>query len=207
MNHAVKSILGAERVERIRESIVGIGVVERLGAEKLEKRGGAIKRCAVVNVLVRLNNPDKLLTRVVEVELDLVGRRTYRLITSELKLLDEVFVGVLGHATSLVGVKEDVVNVERSSDKRLRVSRGGLTTGATGASNVIGCPEALINRAEVNVNLDFVVLKSDEGKSKTRVSAVPELKRNVKSGLRKSLAGSTDLGGSMQHRVQQHQRR
>jgi hypothetical protein len=91
----------------------------------------------------------------------------------------------LGHATSLVSVEEDVVNVERSSDKRLRVSTTcGFARGARRASNVIGCPEALINRAEVNVNLDFVVLKSDEGKSKAGVAAIPELKRNIKSSFR-----------------------
>jgi hypothetical protein len=152
----------AERHDGVRKSIYGISVVERLGTEGLEENRRALKRATVINVRIRLYNPDKLLTRVVEVELDLVGRRTYRLITSELKLLNEVFVGVLGHATSLVSVEEDVVNVERSSDKRLRVSTTcGFARGARRASNVIGCPEALINRAEVNVNLYLVVLKSN----------------------------------------------
>jgi len=38
-----------------------------------------------------------------------------------------------------------------------------------------------------------VVLKSDQRKSKTRVSAVPEHQRNVKGGLRKSVSRSTYL--------------
>ena len=54
---------------------------------------------------------------MIEVKLNLIRRRTYRLITSELELLDKVLVRVLGHTTALIGVKEHVVNVEGSSYK------------------------------------------------------------------------------------------
>jgi len=60
---------------------------------------------------IRLNNPEEFLARVVEIELNLVGRRANRLIASELELLNQILVRVLGHSASLVGVKEDVVNV------------------------------------------------------------------------------------------------
>jgi hypothetical protein len=75
--------------------------------------------------LIGLDNPDKLLNGVVKVELNLVTGRTNRLITSELELADEVLVGVLGHSASLVSVKEDVINIERSSNQRLIVGNGG----------------------------------------------------------------------------------
>ena len=186
------SSITTERHDGVRESIDGVGVIERLGAKNLEEHGALLERIAVVNILVRLDNPYKLLARVVEVELNLVGRRTDRLIASELELLDEVFVRVLGHAAALVSVKEDVVNVERGSNKRLVVSLGNLL--GTGARlKVINGPEALVNRAEVEVNLDLVVLEGDERKRKTRVAAVPELERHVESGLRKGVTRSTDL--------------
>lgn len=186
-----------ERHDGVRESIDGVGVIERLGAKGLVEHAVSLKRGAVVNILVRLDDPDKLLARVVEVELNLVGRRTDRLIAGELELLDEVLVRVLGHAAALVGVKEDVVNVERGGNKRLVVSLGNL--GGTGAIRVEAAdsPEALVNRAEVEVNLDLVVLEGDERKRKARVAAVPELERHVESGLREGVARGADLLGGI----------
>jgi len=195
------------------KSINGVGVVERLGTEHLEEEGIADQRRAVIHVLVRLDNPDELLHRVVEVELDLVGRGTNRLVSSELKLADEILVGVLGHATTLVGVKEHVIHVKGSSNQGLVVSdgsRNGLARGALSRlGNGSGCsslsvavegghgPQALVNRADVKVDLDLVVLKGNKRKGKSGVGAKPELKRHVKGGLRKSVAGSAHLAGSL----------
>jgi len=182
-----------EGVDGRRESINGVGVVEGLGTECAEKDGCGIEGRAVVDVGIRLDNPDELLARVVEVQLDLVGRGTNRLVTSELELLDEVLVGVLGHLAALVSVEEDIVDVQRGSNKGLLVGGGhGLCAG--GASEGLDGPQALTNRAEVNVDLDLVVLEGDEGKSKARVAAEPEEKRDVEGGLRERLAGSTHLG-------------
>ena len=63
---------------------------------------------------IALDNPDEFLTRVVEVQLDLVGGRADGFITGELELFDEVFVCGLGEAFAFFGVKVDVVNVERA---------------------------------------------------------------------------------------------
>jgi hypothetical protein len=180
-----------ESINVLGESINGISVVERLGTSALEKSFTTLQRSTVVNVGIRLAYPDKLLAWVVEVELDLVGRRTYGLITSELDLLNEILVGVLGHLSTLIGIKEDVINVKRSSNKRLLVSsRYGLSIGSSG---IIYSEKALTNGAEVNVDLDLVVLKSNKRKGKSWVAAEPELKRNVKGGLRESVAGGTAL--------------
>jgi hypothetical protein len=123
--------------------------------------------------------------------------------------------GVLGHAAALVGVKEHVVDVERSSNQGLVVSdgsrdglsRGTLVSGvnsSTGSVSTVSVtvegghsPQALINGTDVKVNLDLVVLKGNKGKGKTRVGTIPELKRHVKGGLRKGIAGSTHLTGSL----------
>jgi hypothetical protein len=61
-----------ESMDGIGERIDGISVVEGLGTEDLEQESIAHKGRAIVNVLIGLDNPDKLLNGVVKVELDLV---------------------------------------------------------------------------------------------------------------------------------------
>ena len=129
---------------------------------------------------------------MVEVELDLVGRRADGFITSELELLDEVLVGVLGHASALVGVEEHVVDVEGRCNQGLVVS-GVHLLGTSGGGQRTDRPEALVDGANVEIDLDFVVLKGDEGEGKAGVAAEPELERDVEGGFGKSLAGSANL--------------
>jgi hypothetical protein len=188
-------VVASEGVDGVGKGIKSVGVVEWLSAEQLAQEGLAFKRRAVVNVLVGLDNPDEFLARVVEVELDLVGRRTDRLITSELELLNQILVGVLGHASALISVKEDVVNIERSSNKGLVVSLGDLL-GAGAVNKGVNSPQALINGADVKVDLDFVVLKGNEGQGETGVTAKPELEGDVEGGLREGVAGGANLAGS-----------
>ena len=54
---------------------------------------------------------------MVEVELDLVVGARDGLIARELELLDEVLVGDLGEAATLVRVEVDVVNIEGRGDE------------------------------------------------------------------------------------------
>jgi hypothetical protein len=110
-------------------------------------------------------------------------------------LLDEVLVGVLGHTPALIGVEEDVVDVEGSGDEGLVVSGGDLGGGGVVVEGVHG-PQALLNRADIKVNLDLVVLKGDEGEGQTGVAAEPELKGDIEGGLGESIAGSANLARS-----------
>jgi hypothetical protein len=177
----------SESLEGRRKDVNSVGVVESLGTLGNEKiLSVVIQRGTVVNVSIRLGNPHKLLTGVVEVELDLVGRGTNRLVTSELELLNQVLVGVLGHSAALIGIKEDVINVKGGGNKGLAVLFGILAV-------TIHSPQALIKRTEIKVDLHLVVLKSDQRKGKSGVAAEPELKRHVKGGLRESLARSAHL--------------
>ena len=146
-----------KRVDGVGEGIESIRVVERLGTQRAVERLGGVQRRAVVHVGVRLDNPDELLARVVEVQLDLVRRGTDRLVTRELELLEEVLVGVLRHLAALVRVEEDVVDVERRRHQRLLVSRrdGQDTRGGREAAHR---PQALANGAEIQVDLNFVIL-------------------------------------------------
>jgi hypothetical protein len=106
----------SESMDGIGKSINGISVVEGLSTKYLEQKGIASQRRAVIHVLIGLYNPNELLHGVVEVKLDLVGRRTNRLITSELELSNQVLMGVLGHSAALISVQEHVINVQRGSD-------------------------------------------------------------------------------------------
>jgi len=139
---------GTESVKGVGKGIDGVSVVERLGTKDLVKGGVADQRAAVINVGVRLDDPDKLLTWVIEVEFDLVGGGTDRLVASELELSDEVLVGVLCESTALIRVKEDVVNIEGSSNQGLVVCDGRGLGGCGDTSVTCKCgdgPKTFIN--------------------------------------------------------------
>jgi hypothetical protein len=113
-----------------------------------------------------------------------------------LKLLNEVLVGVLGHSAALIGIQEDIVNVEGGSNKGLVVGSGDLARSGRAVKRT-DSPQALVNGANVEVDLDLVVLEGNQGKGKSGVTAVPELERNIESGLGKSVAGGTHLARSV----------
>jgi hypothetical protein len=160
------SIITTEGMYGIRKYIHSISVVERLCTHKLVEVLATTEGSAIIYMVIRLNNPDQLLAWVVEVELNFVGRRTNRLITSELELLNQIFMRVLSHASALISVKENIVNIEGSSYKRLVVgSTSRLLVNFSGSVHLIYSPEALVNGTEVKINLNFVVLKSNEGNS------------------------------------------
>ena len=188
--------LTTEDGNRRRESINGISVVEGLGTHNFVQGRSTLQGIAVVNVGIGLNNPDELLAGVVEVDLDLVTGRSDRLITSVLELLNEVLVGVLCHLSALVSIQEDEVNVDRCGNKGLLVSSGDSLRNTSGIIQRLNSPQALANGSEVNVDLDLVVLESDQRQSKAGVSAEPEEEGNVQGGLGESLAGSANLAGA-----------
>jgi hypothetical protein len=103
--------------------------------------------------------------------------------------------GVLGHLSALIGIQEDEINVDRCGNERLLVSSGDRLRTRSGSER-LNSPQALANRSEVNVDLDLVVLESNQRKSQTRVSAKPEEEWDIKSGLGEGIAGSANLTGS-----------
>ena len=155
-------ILTTKDVDSRGEGINGVSVVKRLRSKDLVKGIAADQRTAIIDVGIGLNNPDEFLARVVEVNLDLVGRRSDRLITSVLELLNEVLVRVGRHLSALISVEEDEINVDGGSNEGLLVSLGDRDR-STGGSNVSNSPQALTNGSEVDVNLDLVVLESNKG--------------------------------------------
>ena len=184
-----------EGVDGVGEGVDGVRVVERLGTQSTVKCLAAVKGGTVVDVGVGLDNPDELLAGVVEVELDLVRGRADGLVTRELELLNEVLMGVLCHLAALIRIEENVIDVEGSGDKGLLVGLGNRD-GASGAIEGLDGPEALADGLDVKVDLNLVVLKSDERKSKSGVAAEPEEERDVERRLGEGIARSADLVGA-----------
>ena len=147
----------SERMDRRGESVNGVRVVEGLGTKRAEERLRVVEGSAVIDVGVGLHNPDELLARVVEVQLNLVRAAAHRLIAGKLHLLDEVLVRVLGHLAALVRVQEHVVDVERRRHQGLLVGLGNRDRAAAAREGLDG-PQALADGADIKVNLDLVIL-------------------------------------------------
>ena len=178
-SHALHTRDGVARLEH--RPIPPIGVVERLLALP------GVDDCGVAaDIRVALDNPHQLLRGVVEVHLDLVGRRRDRLATRELQLLNQVLVRDLGEAAALIRVEVDVVDVERRRHEARRRNAADDRLGRRAVPAEVG------QLLELEPDLDFVVLESNERERKTRVAAEPELERNVQRVFRRALA---DLAG------------
>ena len=139
---------GDERVRRRDRG--GVRLEDNLSVASLRRE---VPKTLLVIVLGEA--PYELLDGVVVREADLLGttRRGNRVNTSVLNLLDEVLMTLLSEATTLLGVKVDVVSPHLES----------------GAISVSG---ELIS--EVEVETDLVVLKSDEGERETGVAVEEE---------------------------------
>ena len=189
-----------ERMDRRGKRINGVRVVEGLGTKRAEERLRVVEGRAVIDVGVGLHDPDELLARVVEVQLNLVRAAAHRLIAGELHLLDEVLVRVLGHLAALVRVQEHVVDVEGRRHQGLLVGLGNRDRAAAAREGLDG-PQALTDGADIKVNLDLVVLQRDQRERKSRVAAVPEQQGDVERRLRESVTGSAHLGRAARRRA------
>ena len=127
-----------------------------------------------------LRHPDKLLYRVVEVELDFA---LHALLTCELQLFDEVLVCDLGKSASLVRVEVDVVHVKGGGVER---REGGIGGGAG------------VEACELDDQLDLVVLQCDQRQRQARVAAEPELKRDEERA-RSSGVGGASVRDTVDH--------
>jgi len=125
---------------------------------------------------VTLNNPDELLARVVEVELELVGAGRDGLTARELENIDEVLVGDLGELATLVRVEVDVVDVQR---RRRKAGLGDTVADGVGVRARRLVPAQVVEGVELEVEADLVVLEGNQGQGETRVAAEPELEGDV----------------------------
>ena len=186
---AGEALHAGDGVTRLQDGAVPpVGVVERLLA---------LPRVHHVVVArhegIALHNPDELLARVVEVELQLVGGRGHRLAARELQGLDQVLVGHLGELAALVRVQVDVVHVERRCHEagrrhavadRVHVGQGGG-----------GVPAQVAQVVELQVDTHLVVLEGNQRQGEARVAVEPELQRDVQGVLRRALQELIGLVG------------
>ena len=126
---------------------------------------------------------------MVEVELDLVVARRYGLIARELELLNQVLVGDLGEAATLVRVEVDVVYVEGRGDEARAGDAVADGVGRGGARDIV--PAEVLDLVHLEVDLDLVVLEGDQREREARVAAEPELERDIERVLRRAVG---DLG-------------
>ncbi len=129
---------------------------------------------------VALDNPDKLLTRVVEVELDLVAGRGDGFTTSELEGLNQVLVGNLGELAALISVEVDVVDVEGGSDE---ASGGNTVTHRVETRDGV-VPAHVAELVELEVDTNLVVLEGNQREGEAGVAVEPELEGDVEGVLR-----------------------
>jgi len=189
--HALDARNGVARLEH--RAVPPVREVEGLLALPLVDIG-VIAR----HIRIALDDPHKLLARVVEVELELVSRARDRLLARELERLDEVLVGDLGELAALVRVEVDVVNIERGGNK---VGVVDAVADRVVVRRELGrdIPAEVVDRVELKVDADLVVLEGDEGERKTRVAAEPELEGDVERVLRRAgklLLAHVGLAGS-----------
>ena len=176
----------------LRETILAVelDLGDRDGVAELGVRVAprAVELRVAVKVAGVLDNPHKLLARVVERELDLVRRGRDRLRARELELLNEVLVRDLREAAALLRVEVDVVDVERARNQariadlvKDRLDRAILAARRTGRRLDVA---QVLERVELNVDLDLVVLEGNQREREARVAVEPELQRDVERALR-----------------------
>ena len=129
---------------------------------------------------IALHNPHQFLARVVEVQLQLVGRRSDGLGTSELQSLNQVLVAHLGELAALIRVQVDVVHVQR---RGLEIRRRHAIPDRVVVAGVLGShvPAEVAEVVELEIDTHLVVLQGNQGQSQARIAAEPELKRDVQS--------------------------
>jgi len=132
---------------------------------------------------------------VVEVQLDLVGRRGDRLSTRVLQLLNEVLVRLLGKTAALLSVKVHIVHIERRGRQGLDSLRGRARGRGAAAERGGSLADRVVVAAvdellKLHIDAHLVVLESDQRDGKTGVAAEPELERDVQRLGRRTCAGS-----------------
>ena len=190
--HALNTGDGVARLED--RAVPPVGEVEGLLALP-----GEDGRIVTGDEGITLDNPDELLARVIEVELELVGGRGDGLTASELEDVDEVLVRDLGELAALISVEVDVVDEEGRSDEvgRSNTITDDVNVGVLGSSVVAEVADVV----EGEVDADLVVLEGDEGERKARVAAEPEREGDVEGVLRGAVADLVGGVGLARHAV------
>ena len=91
--------------------------------------------------------------------------------TSVLKLIDKVFMTNLSKSSPFFSINVNVVNKERS------IIENTNTVTKSVKSKIVSVDNKILEKIELNPESNFMVLKSNKRKGKTRVGIAPEDKR------------------------------
>ena len=167
--HALHTGHGVPRLQDGAVPVVGVveGLLSLVGAHH-----GVIAR----HEGITLDDPDELLARVVEVQLQLVGAGGNRLTARELQHINEVLMRHLGELAALIRVKVDVVDVQGGSGQ---TSLGNTVADGVGVGARALVPAQVVQGVELQVDTHLVVLEGDQRQGETRVAAEPELQGHI----------------------------
>jgi len=177
----ILKIPGSEAVGTVKDDL-DLGVTG--STRKIGDKTGCSTSSSVINRACRAESnwgtaPNKLLNRVVEVKANgVIGRGSGRRLLLLLKLVNEVLMSILSELPALSGVEINVVSID------LEVGTGEGACGS-GGEKVRTC------KGELDVELNLVVLESNEGNGKSGVLAEPEAHGNVSLSGGRSSVGNT----------------
>ena len=172
--HALNTGHGVARLQGT--AVPPVRVVERLLALP-----GVDHLVIAADERITLDNPDQLLTGVVEVQLQLVRAGVDALRTRILQNIDQILVADLGELATLIRVQVDVVHIQRGRHQvgRIHTVTDDVHVARAGLGSIV--PAEVLQVVELQVDTHLVILEGDQRQGQTRVAAEPELQRDIQS--------------------------
>jgi hypothetical protein len=193
--------VGEDQLSWVRKTSTVDAVITRIGIKVISVVVPLV--VAQLDNIVSLDDPDKLLDGVIQVQLHLYVGIDGRFVAGKLKLLNQILVRSLCESSSLIGIQVDVVN-EKSSILNRRDAesiKSSIDANTAAVKRAGGGDVALSLGSELKLDLDLVILEGNKGKRQTRVSAKPELEWDVQGGGLSTLETSSSKGDGVSNHV------
>jgi hypothetical protein len=180
-----------------RETIVIVKGDLNHGNGVLTVETGVVEPILTLNVAVALSNPEDGLNGVVKIELKAIGRgdgQTTLQVNGELllDLSNEILVGELSEAATLISVQKHIVNIQEGIQVSLlqggESTAGSLSLEGSHNASAVGVDfasaashEEILHTAKLELKTHLVVLKGNQGQGKTSVAVKPKLQGGVET--------------------------
>ena len=193
---AIALIEAVLAVELEAAAVGDIRILEGLRVVGAETTAGNRRHQRAIEHTSILVDPHQLLDRVVERQVQANRLRGDGLLQAILELVNQVLVRLLGEAAALIRVEVDVIHVNR---RILEARQSGSGSGNTARPRSTARRDVLHQvgcLAEGKVQTHLVVLEGDERQRQARVTAEPELERDVENRRAAVAAGRSGVGAS-----------
>ena len=193
--------VGEDQLSWVRKTSTVDAVIARIGIKVISVVVPLV--VAQLDNIVSLDDPDKLLDGVIQVQLHLYVGIDGRFVAGKLELFNQILVRSLCESSSLIGVQIDVVN-EKSSILNRRDAesiKSSIDANTAAVKRASGGDVALGLGSELKLDFDLVILEGNKGKRQTRVSAKPKLEGDVQGGGLSALETSSSKGNSVSNHV------